>query len=80
MLNGQEVSNNKSVWDGEGGTKFKWSCENCSLLISKANGVSAISMKELKQRNNEWESMAKYLAPVYPNNHIWREKATQNQI
>ena len=62
------------------GAKFKWSCENCSLLISKVNGVSGISMKELKQRNNEWQGMAKYLAPVYPKNHIWREKATQNQI
>ena len=35
------------------GVKFKWSCDNCSLLISKVNGFSGISMKELPEAKKQ---------------------------
>ena len=51
-------------------------CDNCSLLISKVNGVSGISMKELPEAKKQCVARhCKNLAPGYPNNHIWGEKA-----
>ena len=35
------------------GVNFKWSCDNCSLLISEVNGVSGISMKELPEAKKQ---------------------------
>ena len=36
---GQEVSNNEYVWDKNVVVKFRWLCDNCSLLISKSSKV-----------------------------------------
>ena len=35
------------------GVNLNWSCDNCSLLISKVNGVNGISMKELPKAKKQ---------------------------
>ena len=52
MLNGQEVSYNKSVWDRNVVSNLNGHVK--ITLISKVNGVSGISIKELPEANKQW--------------------------
>ena len=71
MLNGQEVSNNKSVWDRNLVSNLNGHVKITPCLFQKLmESVGYQSKSYLKQINNEWQSKAKKLGPGYPNNHI----------
>ena len=64
----------------KGGVKFRWSCDDCPLLLSKSNDVGGKSMKELPEAwNDAWQGMARNLATGYPDKHTCREKVTRKR-
>ena len=60
------------------GVKFKWSCNNRSLLISQCIKGGPKSKKELPEAKKVCMAWQEIWDQAFQNNHTWRVKATPN--